>query len=166
MSMDVSTQQQFRALYGNHHGWLRNWLRNRIGCPEQAADLAHDTFLRVLTRPVDMHEPRAFLTTVARGLMVNFLRRRELETAYLDALALQPEAVDAGPENHALVIEALLQIDAILRGLSPKVRQAFLLSQLEGMKYDEIAARLEVSVSMVKKYMLQAITHCLRVQQS
>lgn len=161
----AESSQQIHALYVDHHGWLKGWLRNRLGCSDQAADLAHDTFLRVLTKPVEMREPRAFLTTVARGLMINFLRRRELENAYLDALASWPEVEDAGPEHHALVVEALLQIDTILRGLPAKVRHAFLLSQLEGMKYDEIAVHLGVSVSMVKKYMLQAITHCLRVQQ-
>lgn len=165
MPDSISSPSAVQTLYCDHHGWLRNWLHNRLGCPEQAADIAHDTFVRLLSKPVKMHEPRAFLTTVARGLMINFLRRRELENAYLEALAAQPEMEDSGPEQHALVIEALLEIDVILRGLPTKVRAAFLLSQLEGLKYDAIAARLGVSVSMVKKYMLQAITHCLRVQQ-
>lgn len=159
----TDARHSIQTLYLDHHRWLRNWLRNRLGCSEQAADLAHDTFVRVLTKPVDIHEPRAFLTTVARGLMINFRRRRDLEVAYLDALAALPEPTDAGPENHALVLETLLEIDAILRGLPARVRQAFLLSQLEGLKYDAIAERLGVSLSMVKKYMLQAITHCLRV---
>ncbi|WZB75780.1 sigma factor [Achromobacter insuavis] len=38
-----------KTLYAEHHGWLRSWLRRKLGCPEQAADLAQDTFLRVLT---------------------------------------------------------------------------------------------------------------------
>jgi RNA polymerase sigma-70 factor (ECF subfamily) len=63
-----------------------------------------------------------------------------------------------------MILETLHQIDGLLRGLSPRTRSAFLLSQLEGLTYADIALRLGVSVSMVKKYMLQAITHCMAVE--
>ena len=36
------------ALYSEHHGWLQNWLRGKLGCAADAADLAQDTFLRIL----------------------------------------------------------------------------------------------------------------------
>ncbi|MNT22513.1 putative RNA polymerase sigma factor FecI [compost metagenome] len=49
----------------------------------------------------------------------------------------------------------------MLDGLGPKIKQAFLLSQLEGLGYAEIAQRLGVSVSSVKKYMAKAAEHCL-----
>lgn len=154
------------ALYRHHHGWLQGWLRRRLGCSEQAADLAQDTFLRLLGRPLainELHEPRAYLSTVAHGLLVNHLRRRDLERAYLEALALQPAATAPSPEQRALLLETLCEIDALLNGLPAKVRQAFLLSQLEGMRYAEIAERLGVSLSMVKKYMLRAMTHCMGI---
>jgi RNA polymerase sigma-70 factor (ECF subfamily) len=156
------------ALYSDHHGWLRGWLRKKLGCAFDAADLTQDTFLRVLSLPAltELREPRAYLTTVAHGLMVNHLRRRELERAYLEALAALPEPVSPSLEERALVIETLVEIDAMLDGLPSRARQAFLLSQLEGLRYAEIAHLLGVSVSMVKKYMLRTVTHCMRVAQS
>ncbi|HDU1659061.1 TPA: RNA polymerase subunit sigma, partial [Klebsiella pneumoniae] len=42
-----------------------------------------------------------------------------------------------------------------------KTREAFLLSQLDGLTYSEIALKLGVSVSSVKKYVAKAIEHCL-----
>ena len=45
--------------------------------------------------------------------------------------------------------------------LSDKARRAFLLSQLEGLTYDEIALRLEVSTRTVKRYMALAFEQCL-----
>jgi len=155
-------------LYTEHHGWLQGWLRRKLGCSHRAADFAHDTFLRLLDRdaPVALNEPRAFLTTVAKGLVANHFRRQKIEQAWLEVLASRPEALSPSPEERALIIETLYQIDALLDGLPPKARKAFLLSQLEGLAYADIAARLEVSVSMVKKYMLQAITHCMQVDLS
>ncbi|WP_416390945.1 sigma factor [Alloalcanivorax xenomutans] len=37
------------VLYSDHHGWLLGWLRKKLGCSQHAADMAHDTFVRVLT---------------------------------------------------------------------------------------------------------------------
>jgi RNA polymerase sigma-70 factor (ECF subfamily) len=153
-----------QQLYCDHHRWLHGWLRQRLGCTENAADLAQDTFLRLLDKPRDLlavREPRAYLHTIANGLLINFWRRRDIERAYLDALALQPEACAPSPETRALILETLLQVDALLRSLAPRVRQAFLLSQLHGLTYAAIATELGVSERMIKKYMAQAMLQCL-----
>ena len=157
-------QQLVHRLYVDHQGWLNGWLRRQLGCSQKAADLAQDTFVRVMMKDQSLEairEPRAYLHTIARGLLINHWRRRQVEQAYLDAIALQPEAVMPSPESQALVIETLLQIDAMLARLPQKVRRAFLLSQLHGMTYAAIAVELEVSERMIKKYMAQAMLHCL-----
>ncbi len=153
------------TLYTSHHGWLHNWLWRKLGCSEGAADLAHDTFLRLLKArpPEPLREPRAYLSTIANGLLVNHWRRLSVERAYLEALALQDEATALSPEAHALTIEMLLQVDEMLGRLPLKVRTAFLLSQIEGLTYAAIAERLEVSERMVKKYMSQAMLQCLLI---
>ncbi len=166
MAADGFIRQQFvQRLYVEHHGWLNGWLRRHLQCSQRAADLAQDTFVRVLTRePQDLsaiREPRAYLHTIVKGLLINHWRRRQIEQAYLDALALQPEPLATSPEEQALIVETLLQIDAMLDRLPHKVRRAFLMSQLQGMTYAAIAAELEVSERMVKKYMAQAMLHCL-----
>ncbi len=117
-----------------------------------------------MTKDQDMgaiREPRAYLHTIAKGLLINHWRRRQIEQAYLDALALQPEPVAPSPESQALIVETLLQVDAMLAQLPAKVRSAFLMSQLQGMTYAAIAIELGVSERMVKKYMAQAMLHCL-----
>ncbi|PAO93616.1 sigma-70 family RNA polymerase sigma factor [Stutzerimonas stutzeri] len=157
-------QQMLHRFYADHHGWLNGWLRRQLGCSQRAADLAQDTFVRVLSKDDDMaaiREPRAYLHTIAKGLLINHWRRRQIEQAYLDALALQPEPVAPSPESQALIVETLLRIDAMLTQLPTRVRSAFLMSQLHGMTYAAIATELGVSERMVKKYMAQAMLHCL-----
>ncbi|UWN51107.1 putative RNA polymerase sigma factor FecI [Alcanivorax sp. ALC70] len=150
-------------LYARHHGWLHQLLRRRLGCSEIAADLAQDTFVRLLRRPrrFDSAEgARAYLSTVARGLCVDLWRRREVERAWLAVLAEQPETMAPSSEHQAIVIETLCEVDALLRRLPEKVARAFLMAQLHGRTYREIAAALEVSERMVKKYMARAMLHC------
>ncbi|GGC12799.1 RNA polymerase sigma factor [Oxalicibacterium flavum] len=161
-SADSSHQQQLHTLYADHHGWLFGWLRRKLGCADNAADLAHDTYLRVIeARSVEaIQEPRAFLTTVARRVMASHFRHREVEQAYLDSIAHLPEQQAPSPETRAIVIETLVEIDRILDGLPPKVKAAFLWAQLDGVPYAEIAQRLDVSLSSVKQYMARAIRQC------
>jgi RNA polymerase sigma-19 factor, ECF subfamily len=47
---ESAIQEQVHALYSHHHGWLYGWLRRKLGDAHQAADLAHDTFVRLLSR--------------------------------------------------------------------------------------------------------------------
>lgn len=154
------------ALYADHHGWLKGWLRKKIGCSDVAADLAQDTFLRVLGRydGFSLREPRAYLTTIANGLLIDHWRRRELERAWLACLQAQPEALAPSPEERALAIESLCRIDAMLARLPERVRRAFLMAQLQGMMYREIADELKVSERMIKKYMARAMLACLALE--
>ena len=151
-----------RILYSDHHRWLCGWLRGKLGCVHSADDLAHDTFLG-LFRSHDLlgiREPRAYLATIARRLVANHYRRRAIEQAYLDAIATLPEPQVPSQEDRVILIETLVEIDCRLDGLPAKVKRAFLLSQLEGLTYAEIAKRLRVSVSSVKLYMLRATQQC------
>lgn len=154
--------QQVETLYANHHGWLQAWLRRRLGNSCDACDLAQDTFMRVLCKqaPFAIQEPRAFLTTIAQGLVANHYRRRKIELAYRDALALLPEAEVPSPEAQAIMLETLMEVDRLLDDLPPPVREAFLLSQLNGLRQAEIAARLGVSVPTVKRYIARAVEQC------
>lgn len=158
-----SLQDDMHGLYRDHSGWLRGWLRKRLGDRERAEDISHDTFVRLIASTVahPLREPRSFLATVAKRVMVDHLRRRSLEQSYLEALASEPELQECSPEKRLLMLETLLQLDAMLDGLGPRVRQAFLLAQLDGLGYAEIARRLDVSVSSVTKYMAKATEQCL-----
>lgn len=153
--------REVAILYTEHHGWLQGWLRRRLGDTHQAADLAHDTFVRVMLggQAQAIQEPRAYLTTLAQRVLYNFWRRRELEQAWLDALATLPEELAPSAQDYALVREAVEALDRCLDGLPPKVRQAFLLRRLDGLKHAEIAAAMGVSVTTVERYMKQALVH-------
>ncbi|KAF1015744.1 MAG: putative RNA polymerase sigma factor FecI [Stenotrophomonas maltophilia] len=151
------------ALFTEHQPWLLGSLRQRLRNRAEAEDVASETFLRVIARQgLDaIEEPRAYLSTVARNVLAQTWRRRELERVYLEALAQAPPPVAPSAEEQALLLEALERIAHALDGLSSKARRAFLMSQLDGMTYAQIAAAVGVSVSMVRRYMAQGLRQCL-----
>nr|WP_169720275.1 sigma-70 family RNA polymerase sigma factor [Pseudomonas jinjuensis] len=155
-----------QALYREHHGWLHGWLRSKLGNAADAADLAQDTFLRLLLRSdlLELRTPRAFLRTVARGLVIDHWRREELERAYLESIAHLPEAETPSVETRELVLELLESIARMLDGLKPKVRTAFLLAQCEGLPHAQIAEHLGVSIRSVERYVADALYHCYQLR--
>ncbi|WP_420824401.1 RNA polymerase sigma factor [Stutzerimonas kirkiae] len=149
-------------LYRQHRGWLVAWLLRGQGCPQRAEDLSQDTFLRLLRRSdlLVPREPRALLTSIAKGLLIDHFRRCALERAYQAQLEQLPEALQPSEEERLLLFETLNRIDTLLGRLSSKARAAFLHSRLDGLGHAEIAARLGVSVPRVRQYLAQATRQC------
>lgn len=158
----MSSHDSVHRLYQQHHSWLNTWLRCRLGNAADAADLAQDTFVRLLQRRehLELNAPRAFLRTIARGLVIDHWRREELQRAYLEALAQLPEAEVPSAETRELLLELLERIACLLDGLRPKVRSAFLLAQCEGLSHKQIAEQMGISLRSVERYVADALYHC------
>ncbi|WP_426811472.1 sigma-70 family RNA polymerase sigma factor [Pseudomonas sp. WOUb67] len=164
---DVAFTSQVGQLYRAQSKWLHNWLRPRVNCSHLAADLVQDVFVRVMSaadaavKLEAVREPKGYLATIARRLMIDHLRRVHLERAWLQVLAEQPEALDISPEQRLALLQTLFELDAMLASLGPKVREAFLLSQIDGMPYKHIATQLGISEVSVRRYIAKAAEHCM-----
>lgn len=164
MSHAPSARPDLESLFRQHHAWLFGRLMRRVSNHGDAEDVASETFLQIGQdpAPADIREPRAFLTTVAQRVLFQLWRRQDLERAYLDTLRQLPEAAALSQEEHAMLIDAIAQVDRLLAALPAPVRAAFLLSRLDGLSYPEIAARLGVSLATVERHMKRALLQCLR----
>jgi RNA polymerase sigma-70 factor (ECF subfamily) len=159
-----------QRIYEQHHSWLHGWLKAKLYNACDAADVAHDTFVRILgaANAAQIREPRDYLATVARGLVIDRYRRRAIELAYQQTVAERPQATVISEEDKALIIETLVAVDKALDDLGPRTKRIFMLSQIDGLTYQQIALDLKVSLTTVKKHMIRAFTECslLLVQMS
>lgn len=167
---ELQLQDEVHALYSEHHGWLYGWLRRKLGCPHRAADVAQNTFMRVLaTRDAlcGVAQPRAWLSTTAKRLIIDEARRERLEQAYLAELAALAQDGDAypSPEQVLIALQALEQLSAVLEAVSPKARTAFVRHYLDGETLVAVAAELGVSVKMVQKYLAQVLLQSRHLQR-
>lgn len=151
------------TLYSDHHRWLRGWLRHRLGNEFDADDLTHDTFLRVLVslRDYSAHEPRALLTRIAKGLVIDHWRREEVERAYLAALAQMQVPLAPSAEERLVTIETLMQIDALLAAMPSRTREVFLLAQLDGLTLQQIASQTGMATITVRRHIHKALLGCM-----
>ncbi len=166
MQQTPSLHQRLASdFYQAHHAWLNGWLRKKLSCVFDASDVAQDAMIKVIYHQdiATIQEPRAYLTTTATRLIIDLVRKRNLEAAYVDALRYQQEALAASPDHIREAVETLNQIVKMLEGLPEKVYRAFLMNKLEGLAYIEIAEQLGVSSSMIKQYIARAMLHCYQV---
>lgn len=157
------------ALYGENHTWLQDWLRRRLGNAADAADLAHDTFIRLMSaasspRFDTLGHARSYLRKTAQHLCIDLWRRQEIERAWAQTLAACPPAFYPSAERQVAVLQALQEISQMLDTLPGKAAQAFVLAAGCRMTDDEIGAELGVSGRMVRKYMAQAMLGCLKLR--
>lgn len=151
------------GLYSGHSDWLRGWLRRYTRCSDKAADLAQDTFCKLIeSRALEVpNNPRPYLATVARRLIIDQARRAEVERTFLEAhAAVMAGATAPCPERIAAAIDELSVVMRELETLSERARRAFLLARLDGLAHAEIAVELGVSKSMIKQYVAKGYACC------
>ena len=156
-------------LYKNHRGWLHQWLRQKLGNTDQAADLVQDTFIKLLQTRDELFgikEPRAYLTSIAKNLLIDQVRRKRIEQAYLDGLSQMEYILHTvtSPEDQMQIIQALDKMCKALEGVSAKAQQAFILHYLEGYTHKEIAEQLGVSTKMIQKYLASSLIRCYQTR--
>lgn len=168
----ADTHKLMHDVYSEHHAWVYGWLRKKLGCAHNAADVAQDTFLRILSSRDALLMARqsrgyiATIATIAKHLLIDRARRQRLEQAYLHELSLLALDNEGTPSTERLwaTLQALEQICQILDGLGAKPREAFLLHYLEGQTQAKVAEQLGISVRMVQKYLVQVLLHCQQVK--
>lgn len=150
-------------IFRQHYAWLQGRVARRVSSHSEAEDIASETFLQLTEDGgrSDIREPRAFLSTVAKRLLIKLWQRQDLERAYIDVLHHMPEAQALSPEEHTLLLEAICQIDRVLAALPLPVKTAFLLSRLDGLTYPQIAKHMGISLATVERHMKRALLQCV-----
>jgi RNA polymerase sigma-70 factor, ECF subfamily len=139
-----------RALFNAESDRLFALAYRMLGSVEDAEDLVQEAFLRWHRTPVETIEsPAAWLTTVVTRLALNQLQSaRATRESYVGPWLPQPllAARDASPSDDAELSDSLsIAFLTVLERLSPRERAVFLLRDVFGYEYDEIARMVELS---------------------
>ena len=91
------------GFFEHYEELIRTWTR-RLRNRQEAEDLAHDTFVRVLeAKSVQVEQPRAYLHQTARNIAVDAYRREDRREAMeLGALDQTPPSGDPEHFMHAI----------------------------------------------------------------
>ncbi len=122
---DISHSDYVGGLFRSHYDWLCSRLQRHLDSRAHAEDIAADTFTQLLSAPgvLPIRQPRALLTTIAQRLMYQVWRRRDLERAYLDALANDETSTVPSPEDLAQRLRPCKPLTSCSTACRPRSRR-------------------------------------------
>lgn len=167
--MEPDVQLVQRCLRGDGSAWeelvrrhtrrIYNLCYRFTGNAHEAEDLTQEVFLRVyrtLGSYRAMHGGFAtWMTSVTRNLLIDHYRRTRrdrLTDSLDDAMPRieQKESAAPRPDQFAALGELSQQVQRALQKLSPDLREAVILRDLQGLEYKEIQEVLQVPEGTVK----------------
>jgi len=161
-----------QELYSCESHKLKRFLARKLGSVEDAEDVLQESYIRMMSAPLHgavLRSNKAFLFTVASNLAVDSMRRKRRERVAFEN-ALSGTVVPQGDQLEIvcptrppdLCVDDITRIEDVIGSvemLPPKCQKAFLLHKFLELSYAEVAVHLEVTVSMVEKYLSQALHH-------
>ena len=162
--------QQFAQLVSRYQVAMYRYARSVVLDHDAAADMVQDAFVRAYTHLASCRERtrfRAWLFQTLRNRCLDYLkeaRRRNVRLEDAEPIVDEREGPGALVERGRL----RTQIEHALAGLPDAQREAFVMHYVEGVPYDAMAERLDVSVSALKMRVLrarEALTAALRTAE-
>ncbi|MFN3945626.1 MAG: RNA polymerase sigma factor [Allosphingosinicella sp.] len=152
-------RRRVAMLYREHAPGLKRRLRRRTGSGEEASDLVHEAFARLLGAAAlrQLRHPEAFLNRILRNLLIDRARR---SAGRAEHVPIAPDCEPVVPPDQASAIELTQmreQYRALVADLPERMREVFVLHRVEELSYREIAARLDISVRTVEWHIGEAI---------
>lgn len=154
----------FRQLFDTYRGKLYAYVLKITESKEAAEDTVHDVFLKIWTtreKLPDIENINAYLYRMCHNRAYNGLRKMAKETLVMAELEKGEAYEDNDPSRNLLRKEVRQFIDEAIDKLTPQQKAVFKMSRQEGLKQQEIAERLNISISTVKTHLADGL-HSLR----
>lgn len=158
----------FSNIYRIYFPKLVRFAREYVVSTEDAENIVQDIFMYLWEhRSIldSLNNPNAFLFTLTKNRCIDFYRnkvRMESKKESLDALSerelkLKMEALQQFDESMFTVDDIDALLNKAISHLPEKCRQVFILSRMEGLKHEEIAKQLNISVNTVQNHIVTAL---------
>jgi RNA polymerase sigma-70 factor (ECF subfamily) len=159
MSANEAGDRELEAL--RRHGFGVAY--RMLGSVSEAEDVAQEALLRLTRQEGPIDEPAAWITTVATRLSINVLRSaRSRRESYVGPWLPEPllEDLAPGPAARAELADSLsLALLVLLERLNPVERAAYLLREVFGYEYREIAGIIERTEVNTRQLVTRARKH-------
>jgi RNA polymerase sigma-70 factor (family 1) len=152
-------QSAFSALFYQYHQELAAYVLRLTRSLSLTEEIVQDAFIKLWMKKeqlTEVHDLRAYLFTISRNHTFNCLRdlaRKAVQQKTWISQAVEDVRDGEVPDReyyYALIEEAVGR-------LSPQQQKIYLLSRRDGLKYEEIAERLQLSRNTVKRHMSLAL---------
>lgn len=145
----------FEAVFVKLYPSLFRYLNRLTGDPDVSADIAQESFVRLLQRPLPEADARRWLFTVATNLVRDWARAGERQRRLLRDSYRGPTA-PTRPDEDVERLERIAAVRETLARLAPRDREILLMRE-EGFRYSEIAEVVGVAPGSVGTLLARAL---------
>ncbi len=175
----------FRQIVERYQSKVYNLALRMTGNPEDASDIAQESFIRVFRSLKTFKGDSSFSTwlhRIANNIVLDHLRqrrRRPLVVMSTDTVVSADEGehpIEFGgplslqPEEQVLRAERMRGLEQAIQAISPEHRLVLLLRDVQAFSYEEIAAMLGINIGTVKSRLnrarLAVREHLLRAEHN
>lgn len=152
----------FRQLFNTYRPRLYSYILKITESKEIAEDTVHDVFLKIWFNRKSLPEIlniNAYLYRMAHNHAYNGIRRMAKETLIMAELERQSGYEASDPNDKLVRKEVRTFIYDAVNKLTPQQKEVFRMSREEGLKQEEIAQRLNISIFTVKKHLTDALNY-------
>ena len=151
-------------LFQKYNESLVRYLSVRLCSLPDAEEVAQEAYARMLKldEPGAISHLQAYLFKIASNIAIDRLRSRGRQPRTVDLDTVHEDLVSPAATVDRLVDgrQQLALVREVVAELPPKCRKAFMLYKFSGQSYKEIAAGMQLTESMIRKYVLRAIVYC------
>ncbi len=153
-------KEAFRRYYEKTLLYLVAKIQKMTGDRDEAWDIAQDTFVKLWEgrERIDPDKsPDGFVVAMATNAAHDAARKRLVAARYRDEQAFSETDEEPAADARIIRRETERNIDAIIAAMPPQRRKVYLLSREEGLTYNEIAERLNISSATVNRHISMAL---------
>jgi len=169
VSIKLGDKQSLELLFHTLYPRLCAYARKFLQDTDDAEEVVQELFYSLWKNRASLDESKSlhsYLFTSVKNSCLNLIESKKCRTRYADMMKFMYSSGDANYNNsyHTLLANDLENdFHSALEQLPQECRKVFVLSRMEGLKYQEIATRLNVSIKTVETQMSRALTK-LRLQ--
>ncbi|WP_129778618.1 RNA polymerase sigma factor [Peristeroidobacter soli] len=149
-------------LFRRYNKQLIGFLEIRWLSRQEAREVAQEAYVRLLSVDVrGVKSLESYLFKTAANIAIDRRRRDGLRERRAEELPVFSDLVDnRTPERRISGEQALLRLQHLISALPAKCQLAFVLNQIVGEDFQQVAERMGLSEDMVRKYVKRAWLHC------
>ncbi|NOZ41789.1 MAG: RNA polymerase sigma factor [Alphaproteobacteria bacterium] len=153
------------TLYQEYNETLVRYLTIRLRSRQDAVEVAQEAYIRLIKREnlAEIDCFQSFLFRTATNLSIDLQRQRTRHARnFARSKILMNGIEEITPERALDARQALVELREILKKLPPKCREAFMLYKFKNLSHGEIAERMDLSISSIRKYIARGLAVCIR----
>ena len=161
---DGDYHAEITALYQDYNETLVRYLAIRLRSRQDAVEVAQEAYIRLIRRKnlKDIDCFQSFLFRTATNISIDLQRQRARQAKnFASSKFLLGDIDEITPERTLNARQKISALKEVLEDLPPKCREAFMLYKFKNLEHAEIAKKMGLSVSSVRKYIARGLTFCI-----